>query len=82
MRSDSARPPRVQCWPRMRTAPALGSVSPSRISTVVVLPAPFRSQQAEAFAGLDAQIHAVDSGEIAVPFHKSFDENRRLSART
>ncbi len=41
-----------------------------------------RSQQAEAFAGLDAQIHGVDSGEIAVPFHKSFDENRRLSART
>ena len=41
MRWRSSTPPRIGSWPRTVTAPLVGRRYPSRISTVVDLPAPF-----------------------------------------
>ena len=46
--------------PRISTSPEVGSSSPSRISTVVVLPAPFGPSRPKHSPALDLEIEAVD----------------------
>jgi len=55
-----------QVWPKMRTSPEVGASRPSRISIVVVLPAPFRTEQPKALSRFDAQTEAADGFDFAV----------------
>ena len=56
-----------------------GAVSPSQISIVVVLPAPFGPEQAEALAGRDIEIDAVDGDDVLEHLPEPGDAHRRRS---
>ena len=60
-------------------APPSGARSPSRISTVVVLPAPFGPEQAEDLAGRDVEVDPVDREDVAVVLDQAanVDDRRR-----
>ena len=52
--------------PRISTSPEVGVSRPSRISMVVVLPAPFGPEQTEALAGQDVEIQSADRLDLSV----------------
>ena len=58
--------------------PPSGARRPSRISTVVVLPAPFGPEQAEDLAAGDVEVDAVDGDEVAVALDQPADADDRI----
>ena len=59
-------PPVAGSTPRTLTVPDVRFRWPSRISTVVVLPAPFGPEQGEHLAGLDREAQVIDRPLLAV----------------
>ena len=64
--------------PSTSTSPASGASSPSRISIVVVLPAPFGTEQAEALAAPHVQRQPVHRDDVAVAFLESVTLHREF----
>ena len=78
MRGLSASASRVTSMPRTLTSPPSGLRRPSRISTVVVLPAPFGPEQPEDLARRDLEVDAVDGLDVAVALGQAADADDRL----
>ena len=49
------------------------------ISTVVVLPAPFGTEQRDELAGGHRQRHPVENGSLAVAFDQTVDDDRGVA---
>ena len=49
------------------------------ISTVVVLPAPFGTEQRDELAGGDRQRHPVENGSLAVALDQTVDDDRGVA---
>ena len=58
--------------------PASGARRPSRISTVVVLPAPFGPSRPKTSPPGDVEVDAVDGDEVAVALDQSADADDRI----
>ena len=79
MRGLSASAPRVTSTPRTLTSPPSGARRPSRISTVVVLPAPLGPEQPEDLAAGDVEVDAGDGLDVAVALGQAADADDRAS---
>ena len=78
MRGLSASAPVATSTPSTVACPPSGARRPSRISTVVVLPAPFGPEQAEDLAAGDVEVDAVDRDEVAVALDQPADADDRI----
>ncbi len=65
--------------PRTSTCPSSGRSSPSRISTVVVLPAPFGPSSPKHFAAVDPKIDPADRLDVAVAHNQPSGLDDRLA---
>ena len=69
---------RATSWPSTRTSPPSGARRPSRISTVVVLPAPFGPSSPKISPRRDVEVDAVDGLDVAVALGQAADADDRF----
>ena len=60
------RPCRVMSWPKIVTRPSRGGVRPTRLRSVVVLPAPLRPSNVDDLALVHRQPDVVQDVALAV----------------
>ena len=77
IRSRSSRERCCGSWPSTETMPLVLVRYPSRISTVVVLPAPLGPEQSEDLARRDLEIEPAHGVMVAVALVKIADEDGR-----
>ena len=80
MRGSSPRFRGQDGMPRTTACPVSGRRSPSTISSVVVLPAPFGPRMAEDLARLDGERHVLDGDEVAVALPEAVGHDRGARA--